>query len=282
MSETAELEVSKKPPVVLLVVGMAGSGKTTLMHRLQTDLQERAYVINLDPAVHEVPYQPNVDIRDSVNFKEVMESYDLGPNGGILTSLNLFATRFDQVMDICKNRDQDFICVDTPGQIEVFTWSASGMIISDAFASAFPTVLVYVIDTPRSSNPITFMSNMTYACSILYKTKLPFLLVFNKTDVVSHVFAEEWMADLNTFQEALDKEETYMATFSRSLALALDEFYNNIKSCGVSAVTGFGMDNLFDQLDLCVEDYHTLYVPFVDKCIADRKAEEEAAAAKEE
>jgi hypothetical protein len=32
-----------------------------------------------------------------VNYKNVMKQYNLGPNGGILTSLNLFATRFDQV-----------------------------------------------------------------------------------------------------------------------------------------------------------------------------------------
>lgn len=37
------------------------------------------------------------DIRDTVNYKEVMKQYSLGPNGGIVTSLNLFATRFDQV-----------------------------------------------------------------------------------------------------------------------------------------------------------------------------------------
>jgi hypothetical protein len=32
-----------------------------------------------------------------VNYKNVMKQYSLGPNGAILTSLNLFATRFDQV-----------------------------------------------------------------------------------------------------------------------------------------------------------------------------------------
>ena len=37
------------------------------------------------------------DIRDTVKYKEVMKHYQLGPNGGIVTSLNLFATRFDQV-----------------------------------------------------------------------------------------------------------------------------------------------------------------------------------------
>lgn len=31
-------------------------------------------------------------------------------------------------------------------------------------ASSFPSVVVYVMDTSRSTNPITFMSNMLYAC----------------------------------------------------------------------------------------------------------------------
>jgi len=43
-----------------------------------------------------------------------------------------------------------------------------------------PTVVVYVMDTARNVNPVTFMSNMLYACSILYKTKLPFVVVMNK------------------------------------------------------------------------------------------------------
>lgn len=45
-----------------------------------------------------------LDIRDTVNYKEVMKKYNLGPNGGIVTSLNLFATRFDQVMGFVEKR----------------------------------------------------------------------------------------------------------------------------------------------------------------------------------
>lgn len=163
---------------------MAGSGKTTFMQRLNAHLHERrtpGYILNLDPAVAHLPYGANVDIRDTVNYKnvsgvrgvswrggrgacveaggrrrpcgdgemlksaaggqlgthcgvlllrsagalallppplpaeatrrpglawpapahattpQVMKQYSLGPNGAILTSLNLFATRFDQV-----------------------------------------------------------------------------------------------------------------------------------------------------------------------------------------
>ena len=39
-------------PVVVLVIGMAGSGKTTLMHRINHHMKEtnkKGYYINLDP-----------------------------------------------------------------------------------------------------------------------------------------------------------------------------------------------------------------------------------------
>ncbi|KAK3096313.1 hypothetical protein LTR53_019431, partial [Teratosphaeriaceae sp. CCFEE 6253] len=96
-----------KPPIAVVVVGMAGSGKTTFMQRIRAHLHTTyssfpssttapPYVLNLDPAVRSVPFDSNIDIRDSVNYKEVMKQYNLGPNGGILTSLNLFATKIDQ------------------------------------------------------------------------------------------------------------------------------------------------------------------------------------------
>ena len=33
------------------------------------------YVLNLDPAVRTLPYEPNIDIRDTVQFKDVMKQY---------------------------------------------------------------------------------------------------------------------------------------------------------------------------------------------------------------
>ena len=107
-----------------------------------------------------------------------------------------------QVLNLVESKQgvHDFVVFDTPGQIEVFTWSASGNIITEALASQFPTCVVYVMDTVRSANPVTFMSNMLYACSILYKTKLPFVVAMNKTDVIDHKFAKEWMEDFEIFQ----------------------------------------------------------------------------------
>ena len=174
-------------PTACIVIGMAGAGKTTLMQRLNAHLHDEGdpyYMVNLDPAVLDTPFGPHVDIRDTVNYKEVMKQYQLGPNGGILTSLNLFATRFDQVIGLMEKRNEreglKYALFDTPGQIEIFTWSASGQIITESLAATYPTVIVYVVDTVRCKNAVTFMSNMLYACSILYKLKLPLVLALNK------------------------------------------------------------------------------------------------------
>ncbi|CAA7398582.1 unnamed protein product [Spirodela intermedia] len=266
----------KKKPVIIIVVGMAGSGKTTLLHRLVCHTQSsniRGYVLNLDPAVMTLPFGTNIDIRDTVRYKDVMKEFKLGPNGGILTSLNLFSTKFDEVISVIERRaDQlDYVLVDTPGQIEIFTWSASGAIITEAFASTFPTVIAYVVDTPRSANPVTFMSNMLYACSILYKTRLPLLIVFNKVDVARHEFALEWMEDFEAFQAAVEIDTSYTASLTRSLSLVLDEFYKNIRSVGVSAVSGAGVQEFFEAVETSAQEFMEGYKVDLDR----RRAEKE-------
>ncbi|EHS63031.1 hypothetical protein PGTUg99_024480 [Puccinia graminis f. sp. tritici] len=273
--EGADNDKNQPPPVCIICIGMAGSGKTTFVQRLNSylhSIKKPPYILNLDPAVSSLPFQPNIDIRDTVNYKQVMKQYNLGPNGGILTSLNLFTTKFDQVLSYVEKRSSstDFVLIDTPGQIEIFTWSASGAIITDAIASSLPTVVAYIIDTPRTTAPATFMSNMLYACSILYKTRLPFLLVFNKTDVQAHDFALEWMEDFESFQQALVAQNQsneseggsgYMSSLMNSMSLVLDEFYKNLRAVGCSAMTGFGMKEFFEAVDEARQEYENDYRP---------------------
>ncbi|KAM3572625.1 hypothetical protein VYU27_005366 [Nannochloropsis oceanica] len=277
------LPAFRKKPIVLLFMGMAGSGKTTLVQRLNLHLNAngtKSYYVNLDPAVKSVPFAANIDIRDTVNYKEVMNQYELGPNGAIMTSLNLFATRFDQVLTILEKRapELEYVLVDTPGQIEVFTWSASGAIITEALATSFPTILIYIVDTPRTASPTTFMSNMLYACSILYKTRLPIVLTFNKIDILSHAFAQEWMGDFEKFQEGLDRQGDdmgYSSTLIRSMSLVLDEFYKTLRNVGVSAASGEGVSDFFEAVDEAAREFEREYLPDLVERKEKREGEQE-------
>lgn len=256
----------------------------------------KPYVLNLDPAVTHVPFQPNIDIRDSINYKEVMKQYNLGPNGGILTSLNLFATKIDQIMGLLEKRARPppdsnitppkHFLVDTPGQIEVFVWSASGSILLESLASSFPTVIAYIIDTPRTSSTSTFISNMLYACSILYKTKLPMILVFNKTDVQDAEFAREWMTDFEKFQDALQEEQNkgvfggeghggsgYMGSLVNSMSVMLEEFYSHLNMVAVSSMTGDGIDDFFAAVEEKRKEFEKDYQPELEKRRKERQEE---------
>ncbi|KAK7443493.1 hypothetical protein VKT23_015666 [Stygiomarasmius scandens] len=284
MSSSSSSNPEKKKPIAIITIGMAGAGKSTFVQRINSYLHSESkppYILNLDPAVTNVPFEANIDIRDTVNYSEVMKQYNLGPNGGILTALNLFTTKFDQVLGLVEKRAEtvDYVILDTPGQIEIFTWSASGAIITDAIASSLPTVVAYIIDTPRTTAPATFMSNMLYACSILYKTKLPFILVFNKIDAQPHDFALEWMQDFEEFQAALashggtrdaEGEPTYMNSLMNSMSLVLDEFYKHLKAVGVSSMTGQGVKEFFEAVEASREEYEKEYLPELERARAAR------------
>jgi len=195
---------NRKLTLNLIILGMAGSGKTTFVRKLEEEIAKsdnESYIINMDPAVHDTLYEPNLDIKDTIKYKDIMLANGLGPNGAIITCLNLFATNINKIVDLLEQKkDLDYIVVDTPGQLEVFSWSASGKIISDSLSLIFPTVLVYIVDIPRCQNPNTFASNMLYALSIMYKMKLPLILAFNKKDVVKEDQCLEWINDFEALQ----------------------------------------------------------------------------------
>lgn len=71
-------EGSVKKPIVIITIGMAGAGKSTFVQRINSYLHSQdppspPYILNLDPAVTQVPFEPNIDIRDTVDYHEVMK-----------------------------------------------------------------------------------------------------------------------------------------------------------------------------------------------------------------
>jgi hypothetical protein len=68
------------------------------------------------------------------------QRYNLGPNGGILTALNLFTTKFDQVLDLVEKRSESV-------EYDLFSFFISYIA---GFANELPsTVISYWIHQDR-------------------------------------------------------------------------------------------------------------------------------------
>jgi len=76
-------------------------------------------------------------------------------------------------------------------------------------------------------------------------------------------------------QEAVAGEKAYAGSLSSSMGLVLDEFYRNITAVAVSAVTGEGMDELFEKIDLAAQEYHEQFRPMLEAKAQQKNEREE-------
>lgn len=252
---------------IFLIVGMAGSGKTTFSQRLYSWLTSHKYThdsssglnknifsINLDPAVLNPKMPLNEDIRDVINYEETMDKYNLGPNGAITTCLNLYMLNIDKLIE--KIKDSQYVVIDTPGQIEAFTWSSPGFVLVESLKALPHKIhLIYVIDSYYSQKQEVFISNMVYAASLLCRFEVDVKCVFNKSDLVVDNKLFDWMKDYELFRESLDNNEMYSPMLG-SLALYFEEFYSHISSCSVSCLLGEGKEEFFKMI--CNENANSI------------------------
>jgi len=113
-----------KTKTFVIFIGPAGSGKSTLIYAYSKWLQEllsiATFKVNLDPAAEYIPYKPNFDVRNIVDANKIAKQLGLGPNGALVKSMDIITQRMDEIIYEINNANNDFVLVDTPGQMEVF------------------------------------------------------------------------------------------------------------------------------------------------------------------
>ena len=133
---------------LIFVVGTAGSGKSLFTAtfsdwmKLKKKNVER---VNLDAGAYHLPYTPDVNIRDYVRVEEVMEKFDLGPNGALVMAADLIATEINSIRSEIEELNPNYVIVDTPGQMELFAFRASGPYIIRELSDD-PKALLYLKD----------------------------------------------------------------------------------------------------------------------------------------
>ena len=239
---------------IMFVIGTAGSGKSlftaAFSEWLKMSKQDVA-TVNLDPGVLKLPYSPDVDIRNYVDVGDLMEKYGLGPNGAVILAADLIADEIENVTKDVEAANADLVLVDTPGQMELFAFRASGPYIVNELTKE-PKALVYLFDAVFSANPQNYVSNMFLSAAVYNRFFQPQIHVLSKCDLLPKKEVEkiaDWSANLRALEDSIEELEDGKRLFSRNMMRAISQLGLRFMLIPVSAKSNQGMNNFNTVLE---------------------------------
>lgn len=170
----------------IVIVGPAGSGKSSLTASLSDVMEENGAVIarvNFDPAVEELPYNPEVDVRKYVDYASLLKK-GLGPNGALVSAMNMLVAHINNIREEIYEFNADYVIIDTPGQMEVFAFRQGGPLVLDALIQDEPTATLFLIDAVFMEKPSSIVSGFTLASSVALRLQKPQVNVISKADLL--------------------------------------------------------------------------------------------------
>ena len=237
----------------IYITGTAGSGKSLLTSNLlqwYIDHDNFPITLNLDPAVSELPYLPDVDIRDHIDINNIIETYGLGPNGAIIMAHDLISTKIQDIQLEVDELNPDYILIDTPGQIELFAYRSSGNYFISNF-QADSKVTIFIMDGVLVSSPINFVSLSLLSTSINLRLKTSQINVLSKRDLIIDNLENilDWSHSDRTLLEALDKENNEeFSLLSKDVLKIISQNGLNQDLVAVSNLTMNGLIELYSVL----------------------------------
>lgn len=237
----------------IYITGTAGSGKSLLTSNLlqwYIDHNNFPITLNLDPAVSELPYLPDVDIRDHIDINNIIDTYGLGPNGAIIMAHDLISTKIQDIQLEVDELNPDYILIDTPGQIELFAYRSSGNYFISNF-QADSKVTIFIMDGVLVSSPINFVSLSLLSTSINLRLKTSQINVLSKRDLIIDNLENilDWSHSDTTLLEALDKENNQeFSLLSKDVIKIISQNGLNQDLVAVSNLTMNGLIELYSVL----------------------------------
>ncbi|GBE18290.1 MAG TPA: GTPase [Euryarchaeota archaeon] len=238
----------------IFFIGTAGSGKTALTQAFHEWLKERGLdviVVNLDPGVELLPYAPEIDVREWITTRDVMEKYGVGPNGAQILSADLLAVQFREIQDLLEEQRAQYVLFDTPGQIELFAYRQASKVVLESVGEQ-NSIISFLFDPVLSSTPSGFVSLLMLSASIQFRFQTPFLNLLSKSDLLGKEKVEdtlEWASDLSVLYDALLAETHTMQNEANI------EFFRALEGMGsasgltpVSAKTYVGLEDLYTSI----------------------------------
>jgi hypothetical protein len=235
---------------VVFIIGTAGSGKSLLTATFAGWLKiakQETICVNLDPGALRLPYTPDVDIRDFVRIDDLMDKYDLGPNGALVMAADLIADQIEVITREVEEFNSDIVLVDTSGQMELFAFRASGPFIASELTKRSKAI-VYLFDSLFSLSPLNYVSNLFLSAAVYNRFLIPQIHVLSKIDMLEQKDVDtivDWSAKPQALELAI--EEKLSGTrrlLSRNMMRAVYQLGLRFLLTPISAKTNEGMLNL--------------------------------------
>ena len=240
---------------VAFIVGTAGSGKSLLSSTFSEWLKmakQDVAILNLDPGVSTLPYSPDLDVRDYVNIASLMDEHGLGPNGALVMAADLIAEQVETLSSEIEELDADLLLVDTPGQMELFAFRASGPYIAKELTTE-PKAIIYLFDSIFSVNPLNYVSNLFLSAAVYNRFLVPQAHVLSKSDLLPPNELDQivdWSANPEALETAIDERlNGAKRLLSRDMMHAIYRLGLRFLLTPVSARTNDGMLNLNATLE---------------------------------
>lgn len=170
-----------------VVIGPPGSGKTTYCNEMCKFLEQigrKVAVVNIDPANDEMIYTPSVDIADLITLEDVMDTYHLGPNGGLMYCMEFLEKNIDWLFERVNHFKGHYFIFDCPGQVELYTHHHSVKNITEKLVSfGMHLCAINLVDSHYCSDPGKFISTLLMSMTTMLNIGLPHVNVLSKTDL---------------------------------------------------------------------------------------------------
>jgi hypothetical protein len=198
-------------PGTVYFTGTAGAGKTSLVASFKSWLSSAGYdatVVNLDPGNDSPTLNPDIDIREWVRLDDVIEQYDLGPNGAQVAAADMIALKVLEVREALSELKSDYVLIDTPGQVELFAFRESSKAIVEAL-SGDRSVIAFLFDPALAKTPSGFVSLLMLSANVEFRFRLPTLNLLTKTDLLEPSVVEQilgWGEEPDRLEAAVELE----------------------------------------------------------------------------